>query len=87
MKIETSEIVNVIKQEVQRYAAQLDVSQVGQVIEVGDGIARIYGLAEAMAGEMLEFEGAGGEKISGQVFNLENDIVGGGHLRGLPQSQ
>ncbi len=76
MKIETSEIVNVIKQEVQRYATQLDVSQVGQVIEVGDGIARIYGLSQAMAGEMLEFEAAGGEKISGQVFNLENDIVG-----------
>jgi len=76
MKIETSEIVNIIKQEVERYATQLDVSQIGQVIEVGDGIARIYGLSQAMAGEMLEFEGAGGQKILGQVFNLESDVVG-----------
>ena len=76
MKIETSEIVNVIKQEVQRFASQLDVSQIGQVIEVGDGIARIYGLSQAMAGEMLEFEKEGGGTVMGQVFNLENDIVG-----------
>ena len=79
MKIETSEIVNVIKQEVERYATQLDVSQVGQVIEVGDGIARIYGLSNAMAGEMLEFqvEGEhGSESVFGQTMNLEQDIVG-----------
>ena len=76
MKIETSEVVNIIKQEVERYATQLDVSQVGQVIEVGDGIARIYGLSQAMAGEMLEFDAEGGEKVLGQVFNLESDVVG-----------
>lgn len=76
MKIRTDEITNVIKQEVERYATELEVSQVGQVIEVGDGIARIYGLSEARAGEMLEFENSVGEKISGQVFNLENDLVG-----------
>ena len=76
MKIRTDEITNVIKQEVERYSSELEVSQVGQVIEVGDGIARIYGLSEARAGEMLEFETEAGEKISGQVFNLENDLVG-----------
>ncbi len=82
MKIDTAEITNVIKQEVQRYATELEVSQVGQVIEVGDGIARIYGLSKAMAGEMLAFEvvaeeGHGpAETVYGQVFNLESDIVG-----------
>ncbi len=81
MKINTEEITSVIKQEVGRYATRLDVSQVGQVIEVGDGIARIYGLSEAMAGEMLEFDTGGSSQsdadvVRGQVFNLERDVVG-----------
>lgn len=81
MKIKTDEITSVIKQEVGRFATQLEVSQVGQVIEVGDGIARIYGLSQAMAGEMLEFQLDGsddgeGQVVRGQVFNLESDIVG-----------
>lgn len=82
MKIKTDEIVSVIKQEVQRFATQMEVSQVGEVIEVGDGIARIYGLSQAMAGEMLEFQigessdGGQGQVVRGQVFNLESDIVG-----------
>ena len=76
MKIKTDEITSVIRKEVERYATELEVSQVGQVIEVGDGIARIYGLSEAMAGEMLEFDTDSGEVVSGQVFNLEQDIVG-----------
>jgi F0F1-type ATP synthase alpha subunit len=49
---------------------QLEVSEVGRVIEVGDGIARIYGLANAMAGELLEFQTSEGA-VMGQVFNLE----------------
>ena len=82
MKINTDEITNVLKQEVQRYSTHLEVSQVGQVIEVGDGIARIYGLANAMASEMLEFMGSsdgsssGEPTVSGQVMNLEHDTVG-----------
>lgn len=76
MKINTDEITSVIKQEVANYNTQLDVSQVGTVVEVGDGIARIYGLANAMAGEMLEFETEGGGSVRGQVMNLEEDIVG-----------
>jgi len=76
MKIRTDEIVNVIKQEVEQYATELEVSQVGQVIEVGDGIARIYGLSDAMASEMIEMDVGGGDVVRGQVFNLENDIVG-----------
>ena len=78
MKIKTDEMTNVIKQEIQRYTSRLEVSQVGQVIEVGDGIARIYGLSEAMAGEMLEFQIGDDQAqvVRGQVFNLENDVVG-----------
>lgn len=85
MKINTDEITNIIKQEVDRYATELEVSQVGQVIEAGDGIARVYGLSNAMAGEMLEFDvegvpgrdgGSSSHTVRGQVFNLEQDTVG-----------
>jgi len=76
MKIRTDEITSVIKQEVERYATELEVSQVGQIIEVGDGIARIYGLSEAMASEMIEIDVGEGEAVRGQVFNLESDVVG-----------
>ena len=76
MKIQTDEITSVIKQEVERFSTELEVSQTGSVVEVGDGIARVYGLAKAMAGEMLEFETEDGGTARGQVMNLEQDIVG-----------
>ena len=75
MKIKTDEIASVIKQEIQHFADQLEISEVGRVIEVGDGIARIYGLSNAMAGELLEFQTSAGG-VMGQVFNLEEDTVG-----------
>ncbi len=75
MKIKTDEITSVIKQEIAQFAAELEVSEVGKVVEVGDGIARIYGLSKAMAGEMLEFQTSAGA-VMGQVFNLEQDTVG-----------
>ncbi|MFM9957499.1 MAG: F0F1 ATP synthase subunit alpha [Phycisphaerales bacterium] len=75
MKIKTDEIASVIKQEISQFSAALEVSEVGRVIEVGDGIARIYGLANAMAGELLEFQSKDGA-VMGQVFNLELDTVG-----------
>ena len=75
MKIKTDEIASVIKQEISQFSSALEVSEVGRVIEVGDGIARIYGLANAMAGELLEFQTAEGA-VMGQVFNLELDTVG-----------
>jgi F-type H+-transporting ATPase subunit alpha len=75
MKIRTDEIASVIRNEIANYSAQLEVSEVGRVIEVGDGIARIYGLSNAMAGELLEFQTAKGS-VMGQVFNLELDTVG-----------
>ena len=75
MKIKTDEITSVIKQEIEQFASQLEISEVGQVVEVGDGIARVYGLSKVMAGELLEFEGQGGT-VMGQAMNLEHDTVG-----------
>ncbi len=72
MAINVAEITSVLKQEIAGFEQQLQVSAVGTVIEVGDGIARIYGLSSAMAGELLEFENG----IMGQVFNLEEDSIG-----------
>ncbi|QNN23436.1 F0F1 ATP synthase subunit alpha [Planctomycetales bacterium ZRK34] len=76
MKINTGEITSVIKQEIEQYQGELQISEVGKVLEVGDGIARVYGLSGAMASEMLEFEGDDGSIVTGQVFNLEEDSVG-----------
>ena len=75
MKIKTEEITSVIKQEIEQYSTQLEVSDVGRVIEIGDGIAQIYGLSNAMAGELLEFQTDEGS-VMGQVMNLELDTVG-----------
>ncbi len=66
------EITSVLKKEIASYEQKLQVTDVGTVIEVGDGIARIYGLRNAMAGELLEFENG----TMGQVFNLEEDAIG-----------
>ncbi len=75
MKIKSDEITTVIRQEIEQYSGKLEISEVGQVVEVGDGIARVYGLSKAMAGELIEFQGSGG-KVMGQVMNLELDTVG-----------
>jgi len=75
MKIRTDEITSVIKQEIEQFASALEVSEVGHVIEVGDGIAKVYGLGSAMSGELLEFETSSGPAM-GQVMNLETDTVG-----------
>ncbi|MCG3127603.1 MAG: ATP synthase subunit alpha [Phycisphaerae bacterium] len=72
MKIGAAEISSIIKQEISHYRSELDVSDVGKVLEVGDGIARIYGLSKAMASEMLEFSNGS----IGQVFNLEENSIG-----------
>jgi F-type H+-transporting ATPase subunit alpha len=72
MKFDLSEISNILKQEISQFKTKLDVSEVGRVVEVGDGIARIYGLSNAMAGEILLFE----NDVFGEAFNLEEDSVG-----------
>jgi F-type H+/Na+-transporting ATPase subunit alpha len=72
MAINVAEITSVLKQEIAGFEQKLEVSEVGTVVEVGDGIARVYGLRNAMAGELLEFENG----VMGQVFNLEEDSIG-----------
>jgi len=72
MKFDISEICGILKEEIQQHKSRLDVTKVGRVVEVGDGIARIYGLDEAMAGEMLSFGGG----VIGEVFNVEEDSLG-----------
>ena len=72
MNIRPEEISSVIKEQIKGYSAKLDVSEVGTVIQVGDGIARVYGLDNAMSGELLEFENG----VYGMAQNLEEDNVG-----------
>ena len=72
MKFDISEVSHLIKEEIKRYRTEIDVAMVGRVLEVGDGIARVCGLDNAMAGEMLEFE----DGVIGEVFNLEEESVG-----------
>ena len=72
MKFNADEIASVLKQEIEQYDNQLDVREVGTVLEVGDGIARVYGLAGVRAGEMVGFPGG----ITGLAFNLEENSVG-----------
>ena len=72
MKFNVDEISSVISEEIRTYRSEIDLSEVGRVLEVGDGIARVYGLSGAMAGEQLEFENG----QFGQVFNLEESSVG-----------
>lgn len=72
MKIRPEEITSIIKQQIENYQIDLNVDEVGTVIEVGDGIARIHGLEKAMAGELLEFP----HDVYGLVLNLETDNVG-----------
>lgn len=72
MNLRPEEISSVIKDQIKRYASDLDVSDVGTVIQVADGIARVHGLENAMQGELLEFPG----DVYGMVLNLEEDNVG-----------
>jgi F-type H+-transporting ATPase subunit alpha len=72
MAINVAEITSILKHEIAEFQQHVEVSEVGTVIEVGDGIARIYGLKNAMAGELLEFQNG----VMGQVFNLEEDSIG-----------
>ena len=76
MEIRAAEISDIIRQQIKDYDKKVEVSETGTVLTTGDGIARVYGLAGAMAGELLEFTGGGGEKVMGMVLNLEEDNVG-----------
>jgi F-type H+/Na+-transporting ATPase subunit alpha len=72
MSIKPEEISSLIKQQIEQYQAEMEVSDVGTVIQVGDGIARVFGLSQVMAGELLEFENG----VMGMALNLEEDNVG-----------
>ncbi len=72
MNLRPEEISSVIKEQIKRYSTELEVSDVGTVIQVADGIARIHGLEKAMQGELLEFPG----EVYGMILNLEEDNVG-----------
>jgi F-type H+/Na+-transporting ATPase subunit alpha len=72
MNIQPAEISSILKREIQNFGAEAEVSEVGQVLSVGDGIARVYGLDNVQAGEMVEFPG----NIKGMALNLESDNVG-----------
>ncbi len=72
MKFKADEIASVIQKEIEDFRGQVQTSEVGRVLEVGDGIARVYGLQSAMAGEMVEFQSG----VRGLVFNLEENSVG-----------
>jgi len=72
MNIRPEEVTSIIRQEIQQFGGELQTRGVGQVIQVGDGIARVYGLSDAMAGELIEFPGG----VMGIALNLEEDNVG-----------
>jgi len=72
MKFKSDEIASVIQTEIEDFRGRIETAEVGRVLEVGDGIARCYGLSSAMAGEMVEFPSG----VRGQVFNLEENSVG-----------
>src|SRR3989304_6335037 len=72
MEIRAEEISEIIRRQVKDYEKKIEVSETGTVLSVGDGIARIYGLENAMAGELLEFP----HGIMGMILNLEEDNVG-----------
>ena len=72
MKFNADEIASVLRKEIEDFSGDLETAEVGRVLEVGDGIARVYGLSSAMAGEMVEFQNG----VTGLVFNLEENSVG-----------
>ena len=72
MKLNAAEISSIIKDQIEKFGTEAEVAEVGQVLSVGDGIARVYGLDNVQAGEMVEFPGG----VSGMALNLEADNVG-----------
>jgi F-type H+-transporting ATPase subunit alpha len=72
LDIKPAEITDILKREIREYGREIDVAETGTVLSIGDGIARVYGLEKAMAGELVEFPGG----VRGMVLNLEEDNVG-----------
>jgi F-type H+/Na+-transporting ATPase subunit alpha len=76
MDIRAEEISDIIRKQIQDYERRVEVSETGTVLTAGDGIARVYGLGGAMAGELVELRSTDGDVVSGMVLNLEEDNVG-----------
>ena len=72
MRIKPEEVSKIIRNEIEGYNKTLDIANTGTVLEVGDGIARVYGLSKAMSGELLKFENG----VMGMALNLEEDNIG-----------
>src|SRR5690606_9948258 len=72
LDIKPGEITDILKREIKEYGREIDVAETGTVLSIGDGIARVYGLEQAMSGELVEFHGG----VQGMVLNLEEDNVG-----------
>jgi F-type H+-transporting ATPase subunit alpha len=72
LKLRPEEITSILRKRIEQYDVETDLAEVGSVLELGDGIARVYGLENAVAGELLEFE----HGVTGLAFNLEEDNVG-----------
>src|SRR6478609_9496396 len=72
MQIRPEEITQILKSQLANFEKKLDISETGTVVAVGDGVAKIYGLEKAMAGELVDF----GHGVSGMVLNLEEESVG-----------
>ena len=72
MQINPSEVTKILKEQIKKFGEKAEITEVGQVLSVGDGIARVYGLDNVQAGEMVEFS----EGSKGMALNLENDNVG-----------
>jgi F-type H+-transporting ATPase subunit alpha len=72
MKLRPEEISSIIRQQIDKYQTQIEMTDVGTVINVGDGIARVYGLMDCMSMELLEFPGG----VLGMALNLEQDNIG-----------
>jgi F-type H+/Na+-transporting ATPase subunit alpha len=73
MRFKADEIVSVLSEEIKQYQSHIDIREVGRVLEIGDGIARVYGMSGAMSGEMVEFTRT---RVRGVAFNLEENSVG-----------
>ena len=72
MQINPSEVTKILKEQIKKFGEKVEVSEVGQVLSVGDGIARVHGLDNVRAGEMVEFSTG----VKGMALNLESDNVG-----------
>ena len=72
MEIQPSEISKILKEEIKNFGSESEITEVGQVLSIGDGIARIYGLDNVQAGEMVEFS----DGSKGMALNLESENVG-----------